>query len=226
MPRKRYGKRKRTTKRTPNRRRRYRTRKYGTIPSGMPLARRANLRYCEQLTMTCTSGILEHYIFRANSVFDPNQSGIGHQPMGYDQWALLYNNYNVVGSKIQVRLTGDTSISAPIAMGVFLTDYITPPYADWTGYKEGRKGSVITYTGRNSNVYKAQSKFSAKKYFNLKDVKDNTHRTGAGTGTNPTEEAYYIIWLQTLNATTDTFEILVQVDYIVDFSDPKELAQS
>ncbi len=34
-------------------------------------------------------------IFSLNSLFDPDQGGVGHQPYGYDQLATLYNRYKV-----------------------------------------------------------------------------------------------------------------------------------
>lgn len=36
------------------------------------------------------------YMFNLNSLFDPNRTGIGHQPYGYDQLAGLYNRYRVI----------------------------------------------------------------------------------------------------------------------------------
>lgn len=226
MPRKNYAtKRRRTTRR---RKRTYRRKnlKYRPVPSGMPATRRGYLRYCDEFSLTTTSGALDHYVFRANSVYDPNQSGTGHQPMGFDQWALLYNQYVVTGSKITVKLLGDTSISAPVAMGVILTDAITPPYSDWTGMREGRKGNMVAYTGRNASVINAVSKFSAKRYFNVSNVKDNLDNLGANTVINPQIEAFFIVWMQSLNLSTDTIQCMVQIDYCVDFSQPKDLAQS
>jgi len=40
-----------------------------------------------------------HYAFRASSCFDPDFTGAGHQPRGFDQWKLLYNMYIVNVSK-------------------------------------------------------------------------------------------------------------------------------
>jgi len=35
-------------------------------------------------------------LFNMNSVFDPDRTGTGHQPYGYDQMASLYNRYRVL----------------------------------------------------------------------------------------------------------------------------------
>lgn len=48
------------------------------------------------------------YIFRANSLFDPNNTGVGTQPYGYDQLCAadaLFQNYKVFASKITIYCT-------------------------------------------------------------------------------------------------------------------------
>lgn len=47
---------------------------------------------------TFTLNALNNYQFNwnLNSLFDPNRTGIGHQPYGYDQLAGLYNRYRVI----------------------------------------------------------------------------------------------------------------------------------
>jgi len=41
-------------------------------------------------------------VFRGNDLFDPDQTGVGHQPYASDQWFLLYQNCIVYGSKIEI----------------------------------------------------------------------------------------------------------------------------
>lgn len=36
------------------------------------------------------------YIFNLNSLYDPDRTGTGHQPYGFDNLALLYNRYRVI----------------------------------------------------------------------------------------------------------------------------------
>lgn len=196
------------------------------VPSGMPRQRRAYMRYCEQVNLTVTTGILTSNVFRANSPYDPNYSGAGHQPMGYDQWSALFNHYVVTGSRIKATLLSDTSNSAPVSFGAYLTDTNSIPYTDWASFREAKKGSVQNYIGRQSKSRSVVSKYSAKKFFNVKDVKDNTDRLGAAVTSDPSEECYFIIWCNTLDGGSDTYQVLVEIDYIIDFSEPKDLTTS
>lgn len=41
-------------------------------------------------------------VFRLNSIYDPDYTGSGHQPYGYDQMALLYKQYKVIGAMIEI----------------------------------------------------------------------------------------------------------------------------
>jgi len=50
-------------------------------------------------------------VFRLNSLFDPDLSGTGHQPYGFDQLSQWYNSYLVTNAKITITFTtlGSTS---------------------------------------------------------------------------------------------------------------------
>lgn len=59
--------------------------------------------------------------WRLGSLFDPDFSGTGHQPRGYDQLAQLYNQYQVYKVHIQVKVVaanGSGSYTPFLAVGV------------------------------------------------------------------------------------------------------------
>ena len=45
--------------------------------------------------------------FVANGAFDPNLTGVGHQPRGFDQFMAGYETFTVTGSKISVNFVYD-----------------------------------------------------------------------------------------------------------------------
>lgn len=200
--------------------------KYG-VPSGMPVQRRAYLRYTDLVEVNSSTGVLTGHIFRANSVYDPDQSAVGHQPMGFDQWAALFRHYVVVGSKISISVMNDdgsVTQDVPLTCGVYLSDNNALEYTSANGYIEAKRG-----TYRHIQHYKQArmgTKFSARKFFNVTDIKDNEARLGASVLTNPTEEAFYVLWLQAVGGGTGALSFRVVIDYIVDFSEPKTIAQS
>ena len=66
------------------------------------------MRYADNYEMNSVGGISSQ-IWRVNSIFDPDSTGVGHQPYSHDQWAALYNEYNVHGVKVDLRLTNNSS---------------------------------------------------------------------------------------------------------------------
>lgn len=75
----------------------------GTSP--MPTHKYVQLKYVERVTVGATTGgiIGTTADFRLNGLFDPNITGVGHQPMGFDQWATLYNMYKVYRVDIKIK---------------------------------------------------------------------------------------------------------------------------
>lgn len=43
------------------------------------------------------------HTFRANSLYDPDYTGVGHQPYGVDQWSSFFNQYYVYKSSIRCQ---------------------------------------------------------------------------------------------------------------------------
>lgn len=43
-------------------------------------------------------------VFRTNSIFDPDFTGTGHQPLGRDLWASMYDYYAVLSTSYTIRM--------------------------------------------------------------------------------------------------------------------------
>lgn len=70
------------------------------------------LPYFESIRLVDTENIVQtEHIMDLTSAYDPNQTGTGGQPRGYDQWASIYGNYIVrgVAYKIKIRPSSDTA---------------------------------------------------------------------------------------------------------------------
>lgn len=198
-----------------------------SVPSGMPLQRRARLRYVDTVELNGLNGNLGVTLFRANSCFDPDFSLGGHQPLGYDEWSNLFNHYCVIGSKISCSISpASVEPEGSYITGVYLSDASTVPYATFRGFIEAKKGTWRRSTNQN-HVMRTKSHYGAKKFFSITDVKDNTKRIGAQVTANPTDDAFFIVWIQAA-AEAGSIETLVTIvmDFIVDFSEPKDLTTS
>lgn len=52
-----------------------------------------------------------NYAFNLNSIYDPNRTGVGHQPYGFDQLAALYNRYRVIACGFRLHIAAGTGTS-------------------------------------------------------------------------------------------------------------------
>lgn len=201
-----------------------------TSPQGtaFPKNRIVKLRYVENVTLDPGAVAFAEFAYRANSIFDPNLTGGGHQPMGRDQWATFYRRYTVIGSKIQVQCVCPTA-STPSIFGVTLSDLSATGHTTVHGLME-RPTTSWRFMSTSTAVQPkhASCKFSAKKFFNLANIKDNQDRVGADFTADPSVEAYFHCFLGAHDATTNLplHYFTIKITYIVLMSHPKELAQS
>lgn len=79
---------------------------------------RVVLPFTQTLTPGTTSGGLYVYQYRGNSGFDPDYTGTGLQPNGFDQWSQFYNTYVVLGSELIVEF---------VASGAYASELVVVP---------------------------------------------------------------------------------------------------
>lgn len=195
------------------------------VPSGMPKTTRAKLRYCDTIQITAIGGTPVQHVFRANSIYDPNYSGTGHQPMGHDTWATMFNHYTVTGSKISIQVIPDSSNATNGRAGLLLQPGPALPYTNVNAMIEAKMGSYRNISHQTGKASTMVQKFSSKRFFNVQDVKD-VGKLGAAFGADPSEEAYFLIWYADQESATTSVRVTITIDFIVQFSEPKHLPQS
>ncbi len=196
---------------------------------GFPATRVVKMRYVDSIVLDAPVNARNAYIFRANSIFDPDISGIGHQPLGHDQWAQFYNHYVVIGAKINVTFNASAANQDAQIVGIYSSDDITIPTTALEIIEQGlcRWKSAPIGFGDNSAITLVNT-YSAKKTFNVTNVKDNFDRLGAGFDANPPEISFFHLFTQSLDpqANPAALNCLVTISYIVLMSEPKSLPQS
>lgn len=205
---------------------------YGTTRSNVingPLAMRqiVKLRYSEDINLTAGTS-LGNYDFRANSIYDPNLTGTGHQPLGHDQWAYFYDHYVVLGAKIRVTLWQGTSTTTDnVFVSLALQDSANTMTNQSMIREQPRTSwSMLTTPSGGKGMRTLSKKFSAKKFFGAKSV-ITWDKLGASFGYNPTEDALFRIFYQNATSINNvSISANVVIDYIVLLSEPKVLNQS
>jgi len=195
--------------------------------SSFPSNRVVKMRYVGSYEFTGASGVLDKYQFRLNGINDPDYTGIGHQPLGHDQWAMFYQEYIVLGAKVTVKWVFESGAQA-VAVGGFIGPSTTLTATSYDLIEEqGKSKSRILPQSLDTRPVILTHYFSTKKFYNLANVNDNKDSVGAVFGNNPTDQAILTIYAQALDKTTSIIcQAHVTIDYIVSLGKPKELAQS
>jgi len=202
------------------------------IPVGFPKSNLVKLRYVDYCSLNPGVGTIAQHIFKANGLYDPNTTGVGHQPMGFDQWSLFYNHYTVIGSKITATFNTPSTAFTGLLIGINLNDDVNMSTDALTVMEQGltkyRLGNFNTTAGGGNGLTISRT-FSNKKFFKIKNPSDNINRTGAPITADPTELANYIIFFGAPPGDTTDFTSLnavIKIEYIVIFSEPRDLSQS
>lgn len=75
-----------------------------------PRGKRVLLKYATQLTLTtaASTGLPAFHRYNLNSLFDPDNTGVGHQPHFFDQLTPMYTRYRVDNCSYRVTVGGGT----------------------------------------------------------------------------------------------------------------------
>lgn len=207
----------------------------GRLPiTGFPAYKVARLKYVTQFSINPpTAGVTVHE-FSANGMFDPDITGTGHQPKGFDEWMAIYDHYTVIGSRIRVTPTvSDGTVSeAGCFWGIYLGDTTgVISGQDSNSIMESKNGQVWGNTGTfsafGSKTHRSLKKnFSAKKFFRKMQVVGSQGYRGT-SGTNPTENAVFIVWTGPIAGNDAAVQDFVaEIEYIAVFTERRVMSQS
>lgn len=190
-----------------------------------PIRRKCMLRYHEQtFTLTSTTGSVSTYVFSANGLYDPNVTGTGHQPMGFDQMMLSYEHYCTLNARIKVDAYTTTSGIACVA--VTRRSASTPITVVEQIMEEGNIVSDLTLaSGIYGSMRSLQMDLDVAKFGGTDNLLDNDDYRGDVT-TNPVEQSYFHIQVWSPLAGTVTVGFRVTIEYEAMFTEPRLLTQS
>ena len=180
---------------------------------GFPNSIITKLRYCDYFAITSSSGSRAIQVMSANGIFDPDVTGGGHQPLWRDNYAAIWNNYVVIGSKITVHF-------APRASGVNFVVGIdgedSSAISTVVDTCMEQSNSIWTVVGVPGGPTKTLTlTFEPMESFGV-DAKDDG-ASSTVVGANPNQGWFYGIFAATMDGSTGIMDIAVEVDYTVKF---------
>jgi len=191
----------------------------GPYNDPFPAVYKARLRYSSFPQITAgAAGLAGLYKYRANSIYDPDQTGGGHQPYGRDTLATLYNHYVVDSAVITISPIGACTGKV---YGVTVADD-NASSLDYSVLLE-QKGntSAIGTAGGTGNQAQLMARYNRHTQWPV------FVDTSAPIGASPDEEIYFTVWMADItDQVNDQVKFQVSIEYNVTFYEPKELPLS
>lgn len=214
-------------------RRRLRHRRRKALPAAFaPLgsSKLVRLRYAQTFTLDWPATLLygAPQFFSANGLYDPDISGVGHQPYGFDTMMSMFYGYVVLGSKMTIKYVGNL-VGTDAFMAYGLRASTTAPSTNPDILIEEASTKEILVGNTYHQHRPVTMRFSAKRYFGCPSPQSDPDNYGGAAASNPTEQAYYFIALRGTygsSSPTPAPSLTVVIDYIALFQEPKILAQS
>lgn len=194
-----------------------------SMGKGFPKKIKMLHKYHENVQLTSTTGSQANYQFSANGMYDPNITGVGHQPMYFDQCTALYDHFTVIASKIYYQITQLSTSNGPMSVACYLNDdsTVTPTFDSLMEQSSAKFASI---PAGSNNTYRLSCSYSASKTFG-KGVLANNALQGSSAA-NPTETAVFTLSTWNSNGATATISVEVFIEYIAVWTELRDIQGS
>lgn len=189
--------------------------------------RYVSLKYTDIFFVTVTTATAASQIFNLNSLFDPDRTGTGHQPYGFDQLAALYNRYRVLKCRWKIEFAAATASYNIVVVPVngLLASSLTT-LAGFTAAAESPRSKVgLIGAGGTSVIITGGLSINALNGVTLTEYLADD-RFEAQVGTSPAEVITLYVGLYNPNAASVISNYSVELTYEVDMHDIIAVAQS
>lgn len=179
------------------------------------------MKYAERFS-TDASG---RYAFNLNSIFDPNRTGVGHQPYGYDTLATLYNRYRVIACGYRIQPIASISTASIQLCAQPANETLT--FTTLSEMRENPRSKYILQTAGGSQATLTGKTYIPSLVGRTKAQYMADDRYQADVTTSPNELA--VLNLMSSADSSDggnSWAFNIVMEYTVEFFDIKHLVQS
>lgn len=187
----------------------------------LPFKLVTKLAYNQQFLLSGAAGATAVRVFDASTLYDPDYTGTGHQPLGFDQIMPMYDHYVVLGSKITCRFAPGTP---SMVIGVSGNAVVTPK-TDPSHYIEAGATSHMAVVYQ-ANMPIINQTYSPKIHLGIDDPMAADKLQGTASS-NPTDNWFYHVFAAPFNSGESvSCYVDVTIEYTAAFIEPVQLAQS
>lgn len=186
---------------------------------------RGLLRYADTYTLNSTSGAVATQVISANGLYDPDISGSGHQPVGFDQMMVSYEHYCVTGARIRANFHNNTASVYPTC-SIGLSASATPVTTINQIVEDGMCALTFLHPlGVYGSMRTVEQAINIAQFGGLRSILDNSDYRGS-VAANPAEQSYFHLQTWDTENATSSCAVDVVVEYEAWFTEPRKLTQS
>jgi len=191
-------------------------------PGVLATVQKAKLRYCDRFQMDAgTGGVTAVRVYSSNGCYDPDITGVGHQPRGFDQIMQLYDHYVVTYCTLKVYVDNNAEASG-MYVGAALRDGAVTS-VDFRDYMEYglKKGVLLGHNGGAPTAASFTFGIDPNKFLGRKDPFSDPQLKGS-ISANPAETADFHIFAYPLNSgDAQPVNVMIEMEFDVSFIEPK-----
>lgn len=196
-----------------------------TLRDGFPPRISVDLHY-ESLITLAPGAAVASYVFRGNSLYDPDYTGTGHQPRYYDQLTPIYGRYKVLASAITVEMINGSPTAGAIFAITPNTEIIT--FTSWQQASElprSKTSQIVPIASRYP--FKLSSQATTKSICGLLPYQVNDEDWSSSVGTNPVQIWYWNVNVASIDESTNvTVSLRIKMKYKAIMYDRLDVAPS
>lgn len=165
-------------------------------------------------------------MFAANGLFDPDITGSGGQPMGFDQMMIYFNHYTVLRGRIRAVLKSNSS-ALRVTTGLLVSGSSTVTSSIETAVENGDiTFQELEFAGAFGGSCTLTRSVDMGRFQGLRNTIDDPDMRG-DVSTNPAELVYYHLtaW-NSASASVVTADFQVLIEFDVHFHEPKKATLS
>lgn len=196
-------------------------------PSDRMVKQMVTMRYSSAFTLDPTlGGITDVHVFSANGMFDPDISGTGHQPRGFDQYMPLFDHYVVTSAVMRADFSWPTTtgtIREPLVVGIGLNDDTGGHLSNSYDYQENAytKYKLLGPGATGSDTLTVYNSVIPSKFLGRSGALNDPQLKGS-VSANPTEQVFFDVFASPLTGNNvDSIFATIQITYTCYLIEPR-----
>lgn len=186
--------------------------------------RTVSMRYCDVINLSqLASGLNTSHFFRMNSCFDPDYTGGGHQPLGFDEYMTHYQHFTVLNARIKATALINGSQVAGI-LTVRQASEATAIANPFTCMEQPTSRVRYLPSGTGTSVAGIVSAGNLSQILG-QDVRQDSTNAGSSSS-NPNEDYFWEIAASGQTGAAASLSVIIEIDYRVMLHEPKQLLGS